>query len=120
MIFSGHAGKLINKIVGKITYLPVVIQDLTGAKGAEALAAETIAKPAGLIGTTEMGYFLLLFVGIFGVGGSLYVIWKIKQVSFEDDPRQGLKSAIPFMIGVLFVGAVLLYTVYGHWILGLG
>lgn len=116
MLLSLHITKHFINVNAHLGYLHYVIKDPFGAATAEAIksGALTPPSPVFLSGSVE-GFALIIFVGLFGILGSLYAIWKISKVNFADDKKQGLFSAVPFLLLVAFVGAVFVLAIY-NWI----
>ena len=119
LILSLHLAKHFNKFIGQIGYLPHVINDPFGTSTAEAIKTGALENPGALIlSRSAEGWFLILFVSVFGVLGSLYIIWKISKINFGEDPKQGMLSAAPFMLTVIFFGIVFILTIYNWLVIG--
>jgi len=119
LILSLHITKHFHTFNSKLGYLPNVIADPFGVSTAEAIKTGALETPAGvfLSGSAE-GWFLILFLFVFGVIGSIYVAWKISKINFEDDARQGILSAAPFMLVIALLGIVFMLTVYNWIVIG--
>lgn len=117
LILSLHITKQFYKLNGNIGYLPQVITDPFGTATAEAIKTGALQKPGELFLSSSMeGWLLMLFIAVFGLGGSLYSAWKISKINFEDDAKQGILSASPFMLGMALFGIVFILTVY-NWMI---
>ena len=73
------------------------------------------SQSALLSGPVE-GWVLLVFVGLFGVAGSLYALWRISHVVFPDQSRPAMLSAAPFFMLIVYLGVVFEWTLY-HWLI---
>ncbi len=115
MLLSLHIAKHFHTVQSKISYIPHVITDPFGTGTAEAIKTGVLTKPGAFLPCSIEGYLLMLFIALFGIGGALYATWKISKMNFEDDPKQGLLSAIPFLLMIAFLGIVFVLTIY-NWI----
>jgi NAD-dependent dihydropyrimidine dehydrogenase PreA subunit len=117
LILSLHITKQFYTFNGNLGYLPQVITDPFGKATAEAIKTGAMQVPGEVfLSSSTEGWLLMLFIAAFGVGGSLYSAWKISKISFEDDARQGILSAAPFMLVTVLVGIVFILTVY-NWMI---
>lgn len=115
MLLSLHLTKHFINVNENLGYLPYVIKDPSGAVTAEAIKSGILTPPSPVLfsGSIE-GFVLIIFIGLFGILGSLYITWKISKVNFADDKKQGLFSAIPFLLLIVFLGGVFALTIY-NW-----
>lgn len=117
LILSLHITKQFYKLNGNLGYLHQVITDPFGKATAEAIKTGALQAPGEVfLSSSTEGWLLMLFIAVFGLGGSLYSAWKISKINFEDDARQGILSAAPFMIGMALFGIVFILTIY-NWMI---
>lgn len=107
LILGLHATKMIYSFESRIGYLPYTLGNLAS----NAILSIPVMKP--LLPDLIMGYILMAFFTLFGVGGSLYSTWKISQYyrASKND-----KNAIPFGITILIIGSVFIFVIY-HWLI---
>lgn len=122
LILSLHISKLFINFNKGLPYLPYIASDPSGVATAHAIASGTLAKPpsAFFVSGSLEGWLLVAFVAVFGLIGSLYVTWKISKTNFVDNPGDGLKSAIPFFLMIIFVGIIFMLTIYNWRIVAAG
>ena len=106
LILGLHAVKMIYQFESKIGYLPYTMGNL----GSNAILTVPTLNP--LLPTAIAGYVLMAFFTVFGLGGSLYSIWKISRYYQKSKTD---KNAIPFAVTILIVGSVFLFVIY-HWL----
>jgi len=92
-------------------YLPYILGDLRGETTASGIASGTIPQPPSLVPISIEMMFYMSYI-LLGIFASLYVLWKISKINFEDEPEEGKKSVIPFMVMVVVLGIVFLSAVY--------
>lgn len=107
LILSLHTVKLVEKFQGNIGYLPYAINNLDSV----ILAVPT---PDALLPSPIMGLLSILFITIFGIGGSLYSIWRISKFYRRS---KNDKNSIPFMILILLLGIIFIFIIY-KWLIG--
>lgn len=122
LILSLHAAKLVKAFDEVAGYLPRALADPRGFATAAAIDTGSLAAPGPLVpgGVAAWGWLMLAFVAGFGLLGSLYVVWRIARVSFADAPGEGVRSAIPFAVALVALGAMAILTIYTWLISGAG